>query len=125
MLPTPAELRILAVLWDRGPATVRTVHEAIGDESTYTTTLKLLQIMHEKGLVDRDERGRAHVYRAVAGREVTQRRMLEDLAARAFGGSTAELVLRALSLEETPRPELDRISALLDRLERERQEREG
>lgn len=125
MLPTEAELRLLAVLWDRGDSTVREIHDEAGAGSAYTTTLKLLQIMHEKGLVARDESGRAHVYRPCVKREPTQRRMIADLVRRAFRGSTSELVLRALSDEATSPEELDRISVLLDRLERERADEEG
>src|SRR5438046_291100 len=87
--PTPAELDILNVLWKRGPSTVREVHEAFRDgrETGYTTTLKLLQIMAEKGLVSRDETSRAHLYAARLSQEQSQRRMVDDLVQRAFGGA--------------------------------------
>lgn len=118
-LPTTAELRILDVLWN-GPATVRGVHEALGEDVAYTTTLKLLQIMHEKGLVARDEAGRAHVYRALVRREATEAGLVRDLARRVFGGSSARLALRALAEESATEAELAELSALLDRLERDR-----
>ena len=118
-LPTAAELRILDVLWG-GAATVRAVHEALGDAGAYTTTLKLLQIMHEKGLVERDEAGRAHVYRAVAPREATEAGLVRDLARRVFGGSSARLALRALADRSASEAEVAELSALLDRMERER-----
>lgn len=120
MLPTEAEMRLIQVLWDRGPSTVREVHEAAGEGAAYTTTLKLLQIMHEKGLVERDESERAHVYRAAVAREATQRRLIADLAKRAFGGSTADLVMRALADRTATDEELEQVAELLDRLERDR-----
>ena len=97
--PTDAELAILRVLWERGSSTVRQVHEALADtrETRYTTTLKLMQIMAEKRLVSRDESARTHVYSAAVGQEQTQRELVKDLVDRAFGGSAATLVLRALS----------------------------
>jgi predicted transcriptional regulator len=120
--PTPAELGILRVLWERGPSTVREVHEALDRSAPvgYTTVLKLLQIMTEKGLVARDEAQRAHVYEARLTEEETQRQLVGDLLDRAFGGSTAKLVVRALAEERASDQELDEIRALLDRLEAER-----
>jgi predicted transcriptional regulator len=120
-LPTPGELELLDVLWRRGEATVREVHDALPrtGRSGYTTVLKLLQIMLEKGLVERDEAGRAHVYRAVIARENTQSHLLHDLAKRAFGGSSHRLALHALSEAATPE-ELAEVRRLLDRLEDER-----
>ena len=108
--PTDAELAILRVLWERGPATVRQVHEALADtrETGYTTTLKLMQIMADKGLVTRDETARTHVYAA------TQRQLVRDLVDRAFGGSAAQLVLRALSAEDATDAELKQIRKLID-----------
>src|ERR1044071_9705155 len=92
--PTDAELTILRVLWDRGPATVRQVHESLaGDRETgYTTTLKLMQIMADKGLVTRDESSRTHVYAARVPRDRTQKQLVSHLIDRAFGGSSAALV---------------------------------
>jgi predicted transcriptional regulator len=114
--PTDAELAILRVLWERGPSTVRQVHEALAGtrETGYTTTLKLMQIMADKGLVKRNEAARTHVYSAIAGEAQTQQQLLRDLADRAFGGSAAALVLRALSAEDTSESELREIRKLID-----------
>lgn len=118
--PTDAELAILTVLWQRGPSTVRDVHQALSasQDSGYTTVLKLLQIMTEKGLVVRDESQRAHVYTAKLSERRTQRQLLGDLMDRAFGGSSAKLVLNALSDHPATAQELRNIRALLDQLEK-------
>src|SRR5580765_8444515 len=117
--PTDAELAILRVLWERGPATVRDVHDALRatQSSGYTTVLKLLQIMTDKGLVQRDESERAHVYTAKLSQRHTQRQLLGDLVDRAFGGSPGKLVLQALAGRKTPPEELQQIRELLDELE--------
>jgi predicted transcriptional regulator len=113
--PTEAELAILRVLWERGPSTVRQVHESLAARDTgYTTTLKLMQIMADKGLVTRDESTRTHVYAARLSQETTQRQLVNDLVDRAFGGSAAELVLRALSSHKTSDDELREIRKLID-----------
>jgi predicted transcriptional regulator len=114
--PTDAELEILRVLWERGPSTVRQVHEALAGtrETGYTTTLKLMQIMAEKGLVTRDESSRTHIYAARVSQEHTQRQLLNHLVDRAFGGSAAELVLRALSTRKSSDEELREIRKLID-----------
>lgn len=119
--PTDAELDILRVLWDRGASTVRQVHEALGParETGYTTILKLMQIMLEKGLVARDESQRSHVYRAKLKEEATQRRLVSDLLARAFGGATDKLVLQALAAKRASLEELAEIRRLLDQMEGE------
>jgi len=118
--PTDAELALLRVLWARGPSTVRQVHEAGPDARTtaYTTTLKLLQIMTEKGLVERDESDRSHVYRARLTEEQTQRQLVQHLLDRAFDGSAMKLVMQALSTREATPGELDQIRQLLDEAER-------
>ncbi|HLU61277.1 MAG TPA: BlaI/MecI/CopY family transcriptional regulator [Gammaproteobacteria bacterium] len=117
--PTPAELDILNVLWTQGPSTVRDVHERVsGGRDGYTNTLKLLQIMHEKGLVERDESQRAHVYTAAIRKSDTQREMLGDLVRRVFDGSREQLVMQALGSGRTSAEELARIRALLDELEK-------
>lgn len=118
--PTEAELAILRVLWDRGPSTVREVTEALQDErgTGYTTALKLLQIMTDKGLVQRDESSRAHAYEAVASAETTQRQLVSDLLERAFGGSARQLVLQALSAKRASRDELAEIRHMLDEFEK-------
>jgi predicted transcriptional regulator len=116
--PTDRELAILRVLWQRGPSTVRQVNEAISaDRSTgYTTTLKLMQIMTEKGLVVRDESDRTHVYRANVAEEQTQRQLVGDLMDRAFGGSARKLVMQALAAKKVSGGELAKIKQLLDEL---------
>ena len=114
--PTEAELEILTVLWSRGPSTVRDVHETIARRkpTQYTTVLKLLQIMGEKRLVERNEEARAHIYRASRPREWTQRQIAGDLLERAFGGSAKSLVVGALSARKTSKEELAEIRKLLD-----------
>lgn len=117
--PTDSETEILAVLWEQGPSTVRQVHEIVGDRRGvgYTTVLKLLQIMTDKGLVEREARGRSHVYRASTPREQTQQKLVDDLVDRAFGGSASALVMRALGGRPASRAELEEIRKLLDELE--------
>jgi predicted transcriptional regulator len=114
--PTDSELAILRILWERGPATVRQVHEALADtrDTGYTTTLKLMQIMAEKGLVERDERARTHVYSAAVNEQQTQRQLVKDLVDRAFGGSAAALVLHALNSEGATAAELKEIRKLIN-----------
>ena len=117
--PTDGELEILRILWERGASTVREVHEVLDARhpTGYTTVLKLLQIMTEKGLVARDERLRAHVYRARIPREDTERQLVGDLLDRAFAGSAASLVMRALSSKKTSAEDLARIRRHLDEIE--------
>ena len=117
--PTDAELEILTVLWSRGPTTVREVHETIAQRkpTQYTTVLKLLQIMAEKGLVRRDEKERAHVYEASRPREWTQRQLAGDLLQRAFAGSAKSLMMGALSSRKASKQELAELRALLDEYE--------
>ncbi|NBD08149.1 MULTISPECIES: BlaI/MecI/CopY family transcriptional regulator [Corallococcus] len=117
--PTDAELAILRVLWDQGARTVREVHETLQDGSGYTTVLKTLQIMTEKGLVTRDESQRAHVYSTRLPRESTQQQLVTDLVDRVFGGSPARLALQALSSKKTSPEELAELRQLLDSLEQE------
>jgi len=119
--PTPAELEILQALWARGPSTVRQVQEALARNPPirYTTVLKLLQIMTEKGLVSRDERERTHVYRAAVNERATKKRMVVDLLDRAFEGSSLGLVQQALSARPARPEELRELRKLLDRMTRE------
>ena len=119
--PTDAELAILAVLWERGPSTVRDVHDELNLHAPtgYTTVLKLLQIMTEKGLVVRDEAQRAHIYEARYSEQKTQRQLLSDLVDRAFGGSAAKLVMQALSGQKATAEELGAIREFLETLEGE------
>ena len=117
--PTDAELDILSVLWSRGQCTVREVHEALQSRkpTQYTTVLKMLQIMTEKGLVRRDENQRAHVYRPSQPREKTQSQLAGDLLQRAFGGSARGLMLGALSAKKATKSELAELRKLLDEYE--------
>jgi BlaI family penicillinase repressor len=119
-LPTDAELDILAALWRLGPATVREVHEAMAKGSAYTTTLKQMQVMTEKGLVVRSERFRSHVYEAGIPKEQTQMRIAGDLLARAFDGSAKTLVMGALAAKPASADELSEIRRLLDQIEKGR-----
>ncbi len=118
--PTAAELEILTVLWDRGPSTVRDVHDTISGRkpTQYTTVLKLLQIMAEKGIVARNEDARAHLYHASRPMEWTQRQLAGDLLERAFGGSASSLMMGALASRKTSRKELAEIRQLLDDYEK-------
>jgi predicted transcriptional regulator len=117
--PTDAELAILRILWQRGPSTVREVHEDLSraSDTGYTTILKLLQIMTDKGLVVRDESQRAHVYTTRESEQRTQRRLIGDLIDRAFGGSPAKLVLQALSGTKATAEELNAIRQLVESME--------
>jgi len=119
--PTDAELAILRILWRRGPSTVRQVHEDLERRSLtgYTTALKLLQIMTEKGLVERDESERAHVYVARLPEEQTLGQLVGDLLDRAFEGSSSRLVMRALESRPATREELSEIRRMLDLMEGE------
>jgi predicted transcriptional regulator len=123
--PTDAELAILRILWDRGPSTVRQVLERMTTERQpgYTTALKLLQIMTEKGLVDRDERDRTHIYRARLSEETTQRQLVRDLVDRAFGGSAGKLVMQALATRRASVEELKDIRQAIDEARNDREVR--
>lgn len=118
--PTDAELEILTVLWSRGPSTVREVHEVIAHRkpAQYTTVLKLMQIMAEKGLVRRDETQRAHVYEASRSREWTQRQLAGDLLERGFFGSAKSLLMGALSAHKASKEELAELRQFLDEYEK-------
>ena len=117
--PSEVELAILQVLWDRGPSTVREVHEHVGKarNTGYTTVLKLMQIMAAKGMVERDESRRSHVYRARMERDRTLRRLVADLMDRVFQGSGRDLVMQALSARRASPEDLAEIRSFLDRLE--------
>ncbi len=118
--PTDAELAILRVLWEQGPSTVRQIQQVLdrARPTGYTTVLKLLQIMIEKGLVRRDETERSHVYRARLSQDQTQQQLLGDLLDRAFAGSTSRLVMQALSSRRTSLEELAEIRKMLDEWEK-------
>jgi predicted transcriptional regulator len=113
-LPTDAEIDILAVLWRLGPATVREVHDELGKASGYTTTLKQMQLMTEKGLLIRSERFRSHVYEAGVPKDQTQKQIAGDLLKRAFGGSAASLVMGALAAQPASSKELADIRKMLE-----------
>ncbi|KGJ95362.1 BlaI/MecI/CopY family transcriptional regulator [Colwellia psychrerythraea] len=117
--PTQAELTLLNVLWKMGPATVRQVHEVVSQtqKTGYTTVLKILQIMHDKSLVIRDESNRAHVYAAANSQTQTQSSLIKDLISKAFGGSTSKLVMRAID-DSTSEQEINDIRQLLNSLEK-------
>ena len=117
--PAEGELAILQVLWRRGPSTVREVHEALSRKRStgYTTTLKRMQIMADKGLVGRDESRRTHVYHAKIGREQAQRQLVKNLVNRAFEGCAKSLVMQALSVKKASPEDLAEIRRLLDRLQ--------
>jgi predicted transcriptional regulator len=117
--PTAAELQILQVLWRRGPSTVHQVQPALkrGDQVGYTTVLKLLQIMFEKGLVRRDESTRPHVFRAAVAEAQVKRRLVSDLLDQVFEGSSMNLVMQALSTKRATAGELRQLRELLDEIE--------
>jgi predicted transcriptional regulator len=117
--PTKLELAILKVLWEAGPRSVRDIQGILNEAKPtgYTTVLKMLQIMTEKGLVDRDETVRPQIYRARYSQEQTQRHLLSDLLQRAFGGSVKTLVMQALATKKSSAKDLDAIEKLLDRIE--------
>lgn len=120
--PTESELEILQVLWQSGPSTVRQVNEALQDkrEIGYTTTLKLMQIMHDKGILSREKEGKTHIYQAQVGKSETQQVLLDRFLDRAFGGSATQLVLQALGNHRASPAELDEIRAYLDQLEEDK-----
>lgn len=119
--PTDGELEILSVLWEHGPSTVREIHEQLEPARGvgYTTVLKLMQIMFEKGLLDRDESQKSHVYRAKSRQEVMQKQLVKDLLNKAFGGQADKLVMQALSAKKATPEELAEIRRMLDELEGE------
>ncbi len=119
--PTDSELEILTVLWSRGATTVREVHETISARkpTQYTTVLKTMQIMAEKGLVNRDENQRAHIYEAARPREWTQQQLAGDLLHRAFNGSARSLMVGAISARKASRAELAELRRILDEYEKE------
>ena len=117
--PTEAELDILTILWERGPSSVRIVNAELNTMRSvgYTTTLKQLQIMHEKGLVSRVNEGRTHIYTAERGKEETQKQLLDRLLDAAFGGSASKLVMQVLGNHKSSRKELEEIKKLIQKLE--------
>lgn len=120
--PTDAELEVLRVLWDRGPSTVREVHDIVGVAKNvgYTTVLKQMQVMHQKGLLGRSERFRSHVYEPASDRAVTERQLASSVLQHVFAGSARGLLQSALAGRRVSAREIDDIRALLDEYERER-----
>jgi BlaI family penicillinase repressor len=118
--PTESELEILRILWEKGTASVREVHEELSKtkEAGYTTTLKLMQIMHEKGLVHRDDSVKTHIYQAAVTKDKTQKHMLNRMINTLFGGSTTELVLQALGNHKATKEELEEIERLINNLKK-------
>ena len=120
--PTDSELAILQILWDKGEASVKEVHEVLNasrpDEKAYTTTLKILQIMKDKGLVEREAQGRKHIYRPSSQKKETQKQLIKDLLLSAFKGSTSALVMQALGSADTSEEELEEIRALIDKMQK-------
>jgi predicted transcriptional regulator len=118
--PTESELEILQVLWEKGPSTVRAVHEVItaSKEAGYTTTLKLMQIMFEKGLLTRDDSARTHIYEALVSQNDTQTSMMNKMIDTLFNGSASQLIMQALGNHETSNEELSAIRKYLDQLKK-------
>ncbi|AEV97551.1 transcriptional regulator [Niastella koreensis] len=119
--PTESELEILQILWKKGNASVREVHEELlqTKEAGYTTTLKLMQIMHEKGLVKRDDSIKTHIYQAAVSKEKTQKHLLNKMIDSLFGGSSGELVMQALGNHKASAEELEEIQKILDNLKKQ------
>ncbi|GGG81288.1 penicillinase repressor [Parapedobacter pyrenivorans] len=118
--PTESELEILQILWEKGEASVRDVHEVLlkNKDAGYTTTLKIMQIMHEKGLVSRDSSARTHIYRAMVSQELTQRHLLGKMIDNVFNGSVGRLIMQALGSNTASAEELAEIKKYLDNLEK-------
>ncbi|SEM35465.1 Predicted transcriptional regulator [Chitinophaga rupis] len=119
--PTESELEILRVLWEKGPSTVREVHEILeqSKDAGYTTTLKLMQIMHEKGLLQRDASSKTHIYAAAVSQENTQRQLLDKMIDTVFNGSASQLVLQALGNHKSSKEELEKIKQYLNEIEKQ------
>lgn len=117
--PTESELEILSLLWELKEASVRQIHERLSEtkDTGYTTTLKIMQIMHAKGMVSRDEENRSHIYKPATNQKETQKSLLKNLVTTAFGGSAQRLVMQALGQEKPSKEDLNEIRAFLDQLE--------
>ncbi len=118
--PTESELEILQVLWEKGHASVRDVHETLADTKDvgYTTTLKLMQIMHEKGIVTRNDSSRTHIYKAIINKETTQNTIVGKMIKNLFGGSSSQLVMQALGNHKISKNEIEQIQSLLNNLKK-------
>jgi len=123
--PTDSETQILGILWKRGPSTVREVHELLGREAGYTSVLKLMQIMAEKGLLLRSRRGKTHVYRPSGAEQTMQAKIVGPLLDKVFGGSTQKLLAAALSAKRASPKELAEIKQMIERAEKEEQDPSG
>lgn len=117
MKPTDGELEILNILWEHGPCSVREVHEALGKDAGYTTTLKLMQIMHDKGLVRRDASAKVHIYEAAISKEQTQGQIVQRLIDTVFNGSAMNMVMHALGNHKASPAEMEQIRQYLDKAE--------
>jgi BlaI family transcriptional regulator, penicillinase repressor len=119
--PTESELEILGILWEKGAGTVRDVHEILekSKDAGYTTTLKLMQIMHEKGLLNRDTSSKTHVYEAAISQESTQQQLLNKMIDTVFNGSASQLVMQALGNHRSSQEELDKIKQYLNEMEQQ------
>jgi predicted transcriptional regulator len=119
--PTASELAILAILWERGPLPVKPVHEQLSKEKevVYTTILKTMQVMTDRGFLARESQGRKHIYRAAIAREDTQDSLLDTFVNRAFGGSAKNLAMRALGNYKTSKEDLDELKALIEKIEKD------
>ena len=120
--PTDSELEVLALIWQQGPLTVRQVHDQIKESRDigYTTTLKIMQIMFEKGIADRSKQGKTHIYTAVESQHQTQDGLLNKMVKTAFHGSAKNLIMQALGSSKTSKAELEEIREYLDKLEKEK-----
>lgn len=119
--PTASELAILAILWERGPLPVKAIHEQLSEEKevVYTTILKTMQVMTDRGFLARESQGRKHIYRAAIAREDTQNSLLDTFVNRAFGGSAKNLAMRALGNYKTTKEDLDELKALIEKIEKD------
>ncbi len=119
--PTASELAILSILWERGPSPVKAVHEQLAEEKevVYTTILKTMQVMTDRGFLSRESQGRKHIYRAAIAREDTQDSLLDTFVNRAFGGSAKNLAMRALGNYKTSKEDLDELKALIEKIEKD------
>ncbi|TWF32533.1 putative transcriptional regulator [Chitinophaga polysaccharea] len=119
--PTESELEILSILWEKGPSTVREVHDILSQtkDAGYTTTLKLMQIMHEKELLQRDTSSKTHVYTAAISQQTTQQQLLNKMIDTVFGGSASQLVMQALGQHKSSEEELDKIRQYLSDMEKQ------
>ncbi len=118
--PTASELEVLQILWENGPSTVKSVNDELNNNKNvgYTTTLKIMQIMHEKGLLDREKSGRSHIYKPVPQKDETQNVLLEKILETAFAGSASKLIMQALGRSKTSKKEIEEIKEYLIKLER-------